>query len=87
MITSKSRSTFSDHKDFKTLFNSTEMGQFKDEVYGILDCNNIHISINSKILIKGKIEDLIQWINQKSRSCSSSESVAGSGILTYDKYQ
>ena len=59
MITSKSRSTFSDHKDFKTLFNSTEMGQFKDEVYGILDCNTIHISINSKILIKGKIEDLI----------------------------
>ena len=34
VITSKSRSDFAEAKDFQTLYNSTEMGRFKDEVYG-----------------------------------------------------
>ena len=34
VITSKSRSDFAEVKHFQTLYNSTEMGRFKDEVYG-----------------------------------------------------
>ena len=80
VVTSKSRSDFAEVKDFQTLYNSTEMGRFKDEVYG----DNFFLS---KILTKhlGKIDLLVNQMNQKSRSCSYSGSVGTSGRITYDK--